>query len=204
VDILIGTKNEYKATEIASLLEGLHDLKIHYLAELDLNLKIEEEQNTLKKNAGKKALEISKFTKWYVLASDGGVDIPALGDKWDILKNQRIVGEGSTDLEKAQKLLKLMKELKNEKRKSSYRLALALARKGKLIWTDEKVTDKGIIAKNLYDKNIPPYRWMGHLWYYPQFKKVFNQLSGDEKLKVRQRGKSLRMSLQKKIKELML
>jgi len=201
VDILIGTKNEYKATEIASLLEGLRDLNIHYLAGLNLDLKIEEEQNTLKKNAEKKALEFSGFTDWYVLASDGGVDIPALGKKWDILKNQRTVGEDSTDLEKAQKLLELMKDLKEGNRYASYHLALALARKGKLIWSGEKVTDKGIIAEHLFNQEIPPYRWMGHLWYYPQFKKVFNQLSEEEKVKVRKQGESLKRSLQKKIRE---
>jgi len=32
----------------------------------------------------------------YVLISDGVVDIPALGDGWNILINQRIVGHDSS------------------------------------------------------------------------------------------------------------
>jgi inosine/xanthosine triphosphate pyrophosphatase family protein len=76
MDILIGTKNKYKATEIASLLGKFPDLNIHFLDELNLNIKIEEDQKTLKKNAEKKAVEISKLTEYYVVASDGGVDIP--------------------------------------------------------------------------------------------------------------------------------
>jgi len=200
MDILIGTKNQYKATEMVSFLENLPGVNIHFWEELGLEIKIEEDQPTLKKNAEKKAIEISKLTDWYVLASDGGVDIPGLGKKWDILRNQRIVGEDKTDVEKAEKLLSLMKNLKGEKRKVSYRLALALAKKGKLIWSTEQITERGFISEKLFDREIPPYRWMGHLWYYPQHKKVFNQLGEKEKEGVRKQGAGIKRSLRKVIK----
>lgn len=200
MDILIGTKNQYKATEIVSFLKRSPDLKIHFLNELKLDLKVEEDQKTLKKNAEKKAIEISKLTYFYVLASDGGVDIPGLGEKWDILRNQRIVGEDKTDVEKAEKLLSLMKGLKGEKRKASYHLALALAKKGSLIWSIEQVSDNGLISQELPNRNIPLYRWMGHLWYYPQYKKVFNKLSEEEKSEVRKQGVGIRRSLRRVIK----
>jgi len=70
------------------------------------------------------------FADWYVLASDGGVDIPGLGKKWDILRNQRIVGENNTDLKKAEKLLDLMKDLKGEK-KSRLSFSAGFSQKGK-------------------------------------------------------------------------
>jgi len=202
MDILIGTKNQYKASEIASLLRNQGGVKIHLWEELGLGIKIEEDQPTLKKNAEKKAVEISKLTKWYVLASDGGVDIPGLRKKWDILRNQRLVGEDKTDLEKAEKLLNLMKGLKGEKRYASYRLALALAKNGRLIWSTEQITDRGFIAEELFNKEISPYRWMGHLWYYPQHKKVFNQLSEKEKEEVRRQGFRLKRSLRGKIRDI--
>lgn len=202
MDILIGTKDRYKATEIVIFLGNFPGVKIHFWDEFGLEIKIEEDQPTLKKNAEKKAIEISKLTDWYVLASDGGVDIPGLGKKWDILKNQRIVGEDKTDVEKAEKLLDFMKGLKGEKRKASYRLALALARKGALIWSTEQITDEGFIIEKLSDKEIPPYRWMGHLWYYPQHKEVFNKLSEKEKKETRKQGARIKRSLRKKIKDL--
>ena len=90
MDILIGTKNQYKATELVSFLGNHHGVNIHFWEEVGLEIKIEEDQPTLKKNAEKKAIEISKFTNWYVLASDGGIDIPGLGQKWNLLKNQKI------------------------------------------------------------------------------------------------------------------
>ncbi|MCJ7792855.1 MAG: hypothetical protein MUP45_02670 [Candidatus Marinimicrobia bacterium] len=203
MDILIGTKNQYKATEIASLLGSQPRVKIHFWEEFGLEIKVEENQTTLKKNAEKKAIEISKFTDWYVLASDGGVDIPGLGKKWDILRNQRIVGEDKTDVEKAEKLLDLMRGLKGEKRKASYRLALALAKKGSLIWSTEQTSEKGFISEELCDRKIPLYRWMGHLWYYPLHKKVFNRLSEKEKEDVRKQGAGIKRSLKRAIEEIL-
>lgn len=203
MDILIGTKNQYKVTEMVSFLGNFPDVEVHYWDELGREIKIREDEKSLKKNAEKKAVEISKLTNWYVLASDGGVDIPGLGEKWDILRNQRIVGENSTDLEKAEKLLALMKDLKGEKRKAAYHLALALAKKGKLIWGTEQISDRGYIAEKLPDKEIPLSRWMGHLWYYPQYKKVFNKLSNKEKEEVRKQGAGIKRSLRRKINEIL-
>lgn len=203
MDILIGTKNQYKATEIVSFLGEIPRVKVHFWNELNLEIKVEEDQKTLKKNAEKKAIEISKLTDWYVLASDGGIDIPGLGKKWDILRNQRVVGENKTDLEKADKLLDLMRDLKGEKRKATYRLALALAARGKLLWSTEQISDRGYIAEELFDREIPQYRWIGHLWNYPQFKKVFNQLNEYQKDEVRKQGAGIKRSLRRKIREIL-
>ena len=156
------------------------------------------------KNAEKKAREISKLTDWYVLASDGGVDIPGLGRKWDILRNQRIVGENKTDIEKAERLLSLMKGLKGEKRKAIYRLALALAKNGNLIWSIEQIIDKGYITEKLPDRAIPEYRWMGHLWYYPQYQRVFNKLNEKEKEKTRKQAAEITKDLRIAIKKIYL
>jgi len=203
MDILIGTKNNYKATEMISLLGEFSNLKIHFLEETNINIKIEEDQKTLKKNAEKKAIEVSKLTDYYVIASDGGVDIPKLGKKWDILRNQRIVGEDKTDLEKVDKLLNLMKGLKKEKRKATYYLSLALAKNGILIWSTEKIYDKGYIAEELPDRDISQGLWMGHLWYYPQFRNVFNKLSEKQKEEVRKQGEEIKKDLQLKIREIL-
>jgi len=203
MDILIGTKNQYKVTEMVSFLGNLPGVNIHFWKELGLEIKIEENQPTLIKNAEKKAIEISKLTDWYVFASDGGVDIPGLGERWDILRNQRIVGENKTDVEKAERLLSLMKGLRGEKRKANYRLALALAKKGNLIWSMEQISDSGYIAERLPNRAIPKYRWMGHLWYYPQYQKVFNKLSEEKKEEVRERAAGITKNLRTAIKKIL-
>jgi XTP/dITP diphosphohydrolase len=196
VDILIATKNSYKVDEILFYLEGVERANVHLLKDQEIDVKVEENGKTLEENAQKKAIEISKKTKYFTLASDGGVDIPALGKDWDFLKNQRIVGEEKNDVQKAKKLLEMTEDLKGEDRKVQFHHALALAKDGKLLWSNEKITESGYIATQLPDENIPKGKWLSHLWYYPEFKKVFNKLNKSELKKVREQSKELRESLQ--------
>jgi len=202
MDILIGTRNPYKATEMIRFLEGIEGINIHNLDELAERIIIEEDQNSLLGNARKKAMEISKHTCWYVLTSDGGVDIPGLGNKWDRLKNQRTVGENKTDREKVETLLKLMAGLKGDNRKCSYCLAIALAKDNKLLWSFEDVTENGYIVEYSQDTAIPSGRWMGHIWYYPHFKKTFNQTTEVEKNEIRKMAGNLKEKLQKYLREI--
>jgi len=92
-----------------------------------------------------------------------------------------------------------MTGLKTEARQVKYYLALALAKKGKLIWSTQAVTDWGHIVDKLPSPKIPPYRWMGHLWYYPQFKKTFNQLNDSEKQVIRQRASQIKTELRQQV-----
>jgi len=202
MDILIGTRNAYKKEEMIWFLGENPKFNIHSLDELNINIKVEENKSSLIKNAEKKAKELSKLTDYYVLASDGGVDIPGLGNKWNFLKSQRTVGENNTDLIKVQYLLSLMKDLKGAQREVTNYLALALAKNGKVIWSNEEITDRGYITKDLINENIPKYRWIGHIWYYQKHKKVFNELNKNELADVRKQGRKLQISLQKQLEKI--
>ena len=200
MDILIGTKNPYKSAEMISFLEGVNNIKIHSIDEIEGENKVEEDQNSLKGNANKKAIEISKHTNYFVLTSDGGVDIPGLGDKWDILRNQRTVGEDKNDREKVDILINLMKGLKGEERKCTYHLALALAKQGQLIWSFEDIYDKGYIVEKPSESEIQNGRWMGFIWLYPQYQKVFTELNEDQIKEVRKQGNIIKKNLQQTLK----
>jgi len=202
MDILIGTRNPYKSAEMISFFKGLENIKIHYLDEIKENIKVEENQDSLKGNASKKARKISKHTDYFVLTSDGGVDIPGLGEKWDMLKNQRTVGENKTDQEKVNILINVMKGLKGEDRKCTYYLSLALAKNGKLIWSFEDIYDNGFITDNPSKSEIPKGKWMGFVWFYPQYQKVSTELNEKELFEVRKQGNKIKENLQQYIKTL--
>jgi XTP/dITP diphosphohydrolase len=196
MDILIGTKNQYKIGEMISFLYGLNNIKIHDLDEIPEKIVVEEDQSSFKENAIKKAIEISKHTNWYVFTSDGGVDIPGLGGKWNILKNQRIVGESNSDKEKVDKLISMMSGLKGEDRKCTYHLALAIAKDGNILWSTKDIIDKGYIVEKPENTEIPPYKWMNHVWYYPQFNKTANQVNSTEREEIRKMAEYSKKSLQ--------
>ena len=203
MNLLVGTKNAYKVSEMEYLLKNIPDVKIFLLRDSGINIDVDENQSSLKGNAEKKAIEISKNTNMYVLTSDGGLDIPSLGSKWNMLTSQRNVGHDKTDLEKVNILLSLMKDLHGDERKITNSLALALAYKGELLWSDEQITERGFVAESLIDEEIPTYRWIGHLWYYSQFKKVFNKLDENELSEVRKQSDGLKKSLKKGIENLL-
>ena len=197
MEILIGTKNSYKVDEMKALLEGIEDIKISLLADQSFDIHVEENGSSLRENAEKKAREISVHTDLLTLASDGGVDIPGLGYDWDFLKNERTIGKEKTDVEKAVTLLEMMNDLEGESRKVSFHFALAIAKNGEILWSDEKVTEQGYISDELPDRNIPTHKWLSHIWYYPKFKKVFNHLNEAELKEVRMQSKELKENLQK-------
>ena len=200
MDILIDTKNQYKIEEMISLLGNNNNIKIHRLNEIPEKIIVEEDQNNLKDNAIKKAVEISRHTNWYVFTSDGGVDILGLGNKWDILKNQRIVGENKTDKEKVDTLISLMDGLDGEDRKCTYHLALAIAKDGHVLWSNENIIDTGYIIEKPEDVEIPPYKWMNHVWYYPQFNKTANQVNETEREEIRKMAENSKKNLQQFLK----
>lgn len=197
MNILIGTKNPYKAGVMKYMLSGMDDVKIHLLKDSNINIEIEEDGSSLIENAKKKAIEISKYTDWYVLTSDGGVDIPSLGSKWDILRNQRIVGHENDDIKKVIKILELMQGIKKKDRKVEYHLALALALKGKILGVLEEITDRGYIIEKMPEGDIPFGMWMGYVWYYPKFQKTFTQLKEIELEEVNKQGDILKERLKK-------
>lgn len=199
MNILIGTKNPYKAGVMEYMLSDIDNVKIHLLKDSNINIEIEEDGPSLIENAKKKAIEISKYTDWYVLTSDGGVDIPSLGSKWDILRNQRIVGHENDDRTKIIKILKLMKGIKREDRKVEYHLALALALEGKIVGVLEGITDRGYIIEKMPKGDIPFGMWMGHIWYYPKYQKTFTQLNEIQLNEANSQGDVLKEGLKKLI-----
>jgi inosine/xanthosine triphosphate pyrophosphatase family protein len=91
---------------------------------------------TLADNAREKALAASRTVPGALtLASDGGVEIPALGQRWDPLRTNRFV-EGDPWV-KAHALLELMSGLAGDARTAAWTEALSVALDGRSLasWT---------------------------------------------------------------------
>ncbi len=84
-------------------------------------LDVVEGTNDILENAKLKALETSKkYPGQTVVASDGGVLIPYLGDRWNHVLTKRLGGidmaEKFTERQRAETLLELMKDAKGKDR----------------------------------------------------------------------------------------
>jgi len=122
-DILIATHNPDKLKELEELVNPLK-LRLHFLRELPGFYPTEEDQETLQKNAMKKALEAAKYSGLITLADDTGLFIEALNEAPGIM-SARFAGNSCSYSDNRQKVLRLLQNIQN--RKAYFKTAVALS-----------------------------------------------------------------------------
>jgi inosine/xanthosine triphosphate pyrophosphatase family protein len=99
---------------------------------------VDEDGPTFADNARAKAVAASRAPGIaFALASDGGIEIPALGPGWDPLRTSRFAGRADPR-EKARRLLARLEGLTGDARRARWTEALAIARDGEAlaVWTE--------------------------------------------------------------------
>jgi len=122
-DILIATHNPDKLKELEELVNPLK-LRLHFLRELPGFYPTEEDQETLQKNAMKKALEAAKYSGLITLADDTGLFIEALNGAPGIM-SARFAGNSCSHSDNRQKVLRLLQNI--QIRKAYFKTAVALS-----------------------------------------------------------------------------
>ena len=120
-DILIATHNPDKLKELEELVNPLK-LRLHFLRELPGFYPTEEDQETLQKNAMKKALEAAKYSGLITLADDTGLFIEALNGAPGIM-SARFAGNSCSYSDNRQKVLRLLQNI--QIRKAYFKTAVA-------------------------------------------------------------------------------
>lgn len=81
-----------------------------------------------------------------VIASDGGLLIPALGVRWSPSRTRRFAGPDATNADRIAALLALTADLCGDDRRTSWREAVAIARDGRLLLTAAAGSAPGWLA----------------------------------------------------------
>ena len=101
-----------------------------------------------------KAVAWSRLHPLVVLASDGGIVIPARGNAWESRLTRRQTGEGEVpDETRARRLLGMMKAIEGERRAAHRVEAVAVARDGALLGAWEA---QGFHCRVGLDSQAPP------------------------------------------------
>ena len=105
-----------------------------------------------------------------VVASDGGLLVPALGSDWNPLLTHRFAGDDATDVDRANALLRLSAHLAGPDRRIAWREAVAVARGGAVlaVWVAEGTA--GELARD-FDRNTVAAGngfWLPALWLCPE------------------------------------
>ncbi len=185
--IVLATRNAKKRKELEDLLDS-PEYQILTLEDFPDCPEVVEDGDTFLANARKKAVEVSQFTNLPAVADDSGLAVDALNGAPGIYSARYARGEGSTDEENNQALLKALENVPDAERTAHYVCAVAFAEKGQTRFETEG-TVEGLILRE--------YRGDGGfgydpLFYFPPFQATFAEVPIERKHAVSHRGKAMR------------
>ena len=176
--VLLATNNRAKQGRLSWLLRGAG---IPVVTPQDIQLiqpSFDEDNETHESNAAVKAIIWSEIYDGVAIASDGGFNIPVLGNLWNSLYTRRFV-EGS-DISRANELTTLATSLEGEERRAYWVEVLAVAVRGRLQRTFTACSGMGYVAHRVREDLIANGFWVGSVWYFPEFGKYYPELSVQE------------------------
>jgi len=192
-ELVLASRNEKKTEEIKEILKGL-DLKILTLQDLSELPLVKEEGKTFQANAMKKSREYQRLIGKIVLAEDSGLLVSALGGAPGVY-SARFAGKEQNDKKNIKKLLKLLKNVPEEKRKAVFKSVVAIT----------LLDGRTKVVSGSYSGwiNFKPRGRFGFgydpIFVAPKYQKTFAELSPELKNKISHRAKALKKA--KKILE---
>jgi XTP/dITP diphosphohydrolase len=123
--LLLATGNRHKLCELKSLLRGL-PYEMVSLADISINVKIDEVGNSLEENARLKATAMAAESRLISLADDSGLEVEALNGEPGVL-SARYAGENASDSDRVKYLLAQLKVVPWEERRARFRCVIAIA-----------------------------------------------------------------------------
>ena len=123
--LLLATNNQAKVGEYKSLLSNL-PFELVTLSDLGITARVSETGESLEENARLKATVLAAKSQLVALADDSGLEVDALGGEPGVL-SARYAGEGASDSDRINYLLKRLKGVPWEKRSACFKCVIAVA-----------------------------------------------------------------------------
>lgn len=147
----------------------------------------DENATTFAENAAGKALHYSRFCDGFVFADDSGLVVPALDGAPGVL-SARYAGSGASSAERNTKLLRELRGKSGAERAAYFVCAIALAERGQA---------KAIVTARVNGEILQTPRGVGGfgydpVFYFPQLRKGFAEISAEEKNEYSHRGRAFR------------
>ncbi len=186
--ITAATRNPAKIKELSGLLDGIARVE---LGPHDISPEI---QNEPAAETGESVDEIAraKAIAWsrtigddrLVIATDGGLLIPAVDRDWNPVKTRRFAGEKASDLDRARALISMTAQLASAARQIGWRESVTIARKGVIAgqWTAE--SDPGFLAVKVDECLVASCNgfWVPAIWRCPEFEgRLLAELSDSDR-----------------------
>jgi len=183
--VVLATNNPGKVREISEIMKP-HGIEVVSLQDYSGLVEVEEDGDTFKDNAVKKALAACEHTGLIALADDSGLEVDYL-DGAPGVHSSRFAGGEKDDAANNRKLLELLSGVPEEKRTARFRCVVAIVDREGWIYTAEG-TCEGIIATEPRGKGGFGY---DPLFYLPEYGKTFAELEPEIKNKISHRARAL-------------
>jgi len=189
MNIVVATHNKDKCKEILSELSDLNVL-LKTLDEFPEIGDIEENGETLEANALIKVREVFAVTRLPCIGDDTGLEVDALDGKPGVY-SARFAGEDCSYMDNVNKMIYHMADVPKDKRGAQFRTVIA--------YKDSKreLICEGIV-KGYMSTGIKGFGGFGYdpLFYLPEYKKTFAEMTMEEKSKISHRGIAIRRMVQ--------
>lgn len=182
--IVIATSNPHKLLEVKEILKDL-PYEFVGLNEFPDIPEIEETGKTLLENSLIKARTVHKITGLPTVADDTGLEVNCLNGAPGV-KSARYAGENATYQDNLNKLLKDLEGVPLAERQAQFRTVISFINNEREHWVEGLV--KGIIIDELRGESGFGY---DPIFYIPDLKKTFAELSMEQKNKISHRGLAL-------------
>ncbi|MDP9369091.1 MAG: hypothetical protein M3Q03_12560 [Chloroflexota bacterium] len=174
--VIAGTRNGAKVRELTTLLDG-----VACLAPLPLDISLEYQEDGDETGETIEAIAAEKASAWslrlrkpgsepVVVASDGGLLVPALANRWDPTRTRRFAGAGAGAPARADALIALADHLEGDQRRVGWREAVAFAKGGEVLACFAAESVPGLLARNYSSWLLDADGfWVPALWICPEF-----------------------------------
>lgn len=184
--LVLGTRNAKKRQELAEMLADL-PIEIRDLTAWPDAPDVVEDGSAFEDNARKKACELGRFLKQWLLAEDSGLAVPALGGRPGVY-SARYAGKQGDDAANNARLLAELAPLPDDRRAAYYVCVAALADPSGEIKAVTEGRCHGVITRD--------YRGTGGFGYdplflIPEYHRTFGELSPRVKHALSHRGRAL-------------
>lgn len=194
--IILATNNKSKVKEISEMMSG-SDITFVSLADVGINVEVEETGTTFEENALLKAREICKLSGKPTISDDSGLEIDAL-DGAPGIYSSRFMGEDTSYDIKNNALIEKLENVADPDRTARFRCCMALVLPDGREFVTEG-TMEGIIARE--PKGINGFGY-DPILFIPEYNRTSAELSSEEKNNISHRGEALRKMIEVIKKEL--
>ncbi|GIW83043.1 MAG: non-canonical purine NTP pyrophosphatase [Gemmatales bacterium] len=181
---VLGTRNRKKREEIESILSEFAFADLNDWPEAP---EVDEDGKTFEENASKKASELARALKQWVLAEDSGLVVPALNGRPGV-QSARYAGQHGDDDANNRRLLAELAPLPDDSRRAYYVCVAAVADPDGEIRAISEGRCHGIITKELRGSGGFGY---DPLFLIPEYHKTFGELSPVVKHAISHRARAL-------------